>query len=207
MRKEILFTTVVFLAIFASFASCGSADAPPNDQSATEPPEDESSNIMSEAPTEFFITANVTLTDNKLTIVGDTNLPDESTISVDVDRLYKCAGETEWNYAGLAPRMVVIKNGKYSEGAEIRSEEWYYVLSDSFRERGIPPIVEVSDNLLITVIFSPLRFPQPDSVYQIVGRNGEKLKGEQVKPVESASSDTFYILETTQMVYFPFTLR
>jgi len=183
MRKTLLVIGTLLITALLVLGACAPAQMP--------------------KPTEtgFFLTLETELVDNKLTIRGETNLPDGSWLAVHVDRLYKCEGETEWNSVCLAPRKVIVEIGKYSAGAVIYSEKWYDDLSKSFRERGIPPITEVSNKLSIVVIFSPVRFPQPDSVYEVVGQNGEKLHGEQV----SKSSDgTFYILKATSEVYFPF---
>jgi hypothetical protein len=212
MRKDILYATFALLAICASFVSCGSTEAPPSDRSATTSTGDDASNTIPETLTEFFITVDVTITSNELTISGDTNLPDGSIIAVDVIRLIE-RGYDEWNKV-LAQRMVVIKNGKYNESAEISDEEWFEELLDEQFAASINEALErggtskssmymlIQNDLSITVTFSPIKFTQPENVYEVVGRNGEKLKGEQVRP---SSDGTFYVLEATKSVSFPFT--
>jgi len=184
MKRLLSLITIMFLMV--TFVACGEPGVKPTEMG------------------EYLITIDTTVDGNTLTISGKTNLPDDSYLAVHVDRLYKCGGETEWNNAGLASHTATVQNGKYSDVAMIYSEKWYDDLSKYFLESGIPPITEVSDDLSITVIFSPVRFPQSDSVYEIVGRNGERLKGEQVESVEDSSTGTFYVLKAITTAYFPF---
>jgi hypothetical protein len=212
MRKVILYAIFALLTICASFISCGGTEAPPSDLSANTSPGNGPSNTIPETLTEFFITVDVTITGNEFTISGDTNLPDGSIIAVDVNRLIERVDD-EWNKV-LAQRIVVIKNGKYNESAEISDEEWFQELLDEQFAASLNEASEregtstssmymlIQNDLLITVTFSPIKFTQSENVYEVVGRNGEKLKGEQVRP---SSDGTFYVLEATKSVSFPFT--
>lgn len=162
--------------------------------------------VVKPAPTlpeaDFFLTLETELVGNKLTISGETNLPDGSRLGVSVYRLYRCEGETEWYVGDLAyDHTATVENGDYSD-VVICSEKWYDDLSRIFRNTGNPPIVEVSDKLSVGVIFTPKR-QQPGSVYEILGTNAENLKGDQVEPVKGFG-ETFYILEANAEVYFPF---
>ncbi len=181
------------------------APAPPPPAPAPPPPPTPTPTPAPKPPeADFFLTLETELVGNELTISGETNLPNGSLLGVSVNRLYKCESDPEWYVGDVAPDgTAIVENGKYSDVAVI-DESWYDYLSRFFRNTGNPPIVEVSDELSVSVIFTPKR-EQPDSVYEILGPNAENLKGEQVESVENALVGTFYILKANAKVYFPFT--
>lgn len=121
---------------------------------------------------EHFITFSTAIDGNRLIVHGETNLPDGSWLAVHVEKI------TTESTTGVTAHSATVEGGKFSDTVVL------------YRDSG---------QLSVTVIFSPLRFPQPSSVIASVGENGEKLKGSQVKPVEHLG-ETFYTLSANKIL-------
>ncbi|MFC1955782.1 hypothetical protein ACFLWZ_04550 [Chloroflexota bacterium] len=176
---------------------------PISEVSSTPPPKETMPiTITAKPPEEAFLTLETELIGETLLISGETNLPDDSRLGVSVVRLYKCENDPEWYVGDFAPNnTVTVTTGKYIDICDIDvGESWYDWLQNFYRKTGNPEIVEVSDELSVSIIFTP-KAEQPDSVYQILGQNAENLKGEQVESVGK-----FYVLEASTEVYLPFNL-
>lgn len=165
-RKYFLVVLALILAIFLSGCSGG-------EKKETEPEAKQPAEQKQQLPERLFSNltiTNVSVSDGKVTISGNTDLPNGATLIVDFDVWGRSGSDL---YVGVN-KKTIISNGEFK-----------VVLSIPQREEFKKGPYEVS------VLFTPRG--QSDKIIQIVGKDGENLEGEIVD--DSGTFKTMKLVE------------
>lgn len=114
------------------------------------------------------------LEDNQLTIMGNTNIPDNSVLGVSVSRFVEYGNLEDKRVVDLTEDHVQVNNGKFSYNTTLDDHKWY--TDDFLRENKVleTPLKFIYDDIYIIVTFTPAS-DQPEEIYQLLGRKFENL--------------------------------
>jgi len=143
------------------------------------PKKAEKENPTTELKEYFVDLSTVNLSARQIKIDVKTNFPDGTNLLVTVGRTHFLKG-TEDEYSGeIFNKDLTVNQGKIETTISVDDSKWYNehqrlvkALPDE-----IKPISKISDNITISVLFSPKR-EQPNNVLNKLGVNGEYISGD-----------------------------
>jgi len=142
------------------------------------------------------LTLNAQRNGENIKVEGETDLPNESKLTIQIERPLMLKGETEKRYAKVGWNNPIVKDGKYSASIKI---------DDTKVESNTPESVD--SNIRITVSFHPNWYGekiQTDEILKLVGTKGENLTGEEVKVIGSATNNPYNIFEIITTIEFSY---
>ena len=115
----------------------------------------------------------------KINININTDLPNGTNLLIDVRRSHFIKGKKEEYSGDIYSEDLTVRDGKIQTTVIINDIKWYneyQELSESLPD-DFPPISSISDNIKISVLFSPRR-AQSKETLEVLGENGEYIKGD-----------------------------
>jgi len=140
------------------------------------------------------LTLNAQKDGENIKVEGETDLPNDSKLTIEVARPTTLAGESDKGYSKVGWGTPLVKDGKYS--AEIKVDD---ISTTDY-------VISIEPRCRITVSFYPNWYGdkiQNDEVLELVGSKGENLAGDLIKTIGSATKNPYQILETTATIDFP----
>ena len=136
----------------------------------------------------------------KIDIIIETNFPDGTNLLLDVSRSHLLKGKKEKYSGDLFSEDLTVRKGKIQTKVIINDAKWYNEYQDLSKAlpNDFPPITTISDEIKISVLFSPRR-NQSKETLEILGENGEYINGEGLD--KSLSFSTFRV---TKELKIPF---
>jgi hypothetical protein len=139
--------------------------------------------VEKEIPTtelkEYFMDlSTVNLSARKIKINIKTNFPDGTNFLVTVGRTHFLKG-TDDKYSGeIFDNDFSVNQGKIETTVDVNDSDWYNEHQRLVKALpdDIKPISKISDNISVSVLFSPKR-EQPNTILKILGNNGEYVSG------------------------------
>ncbi len=134
----------------------------------------------------YFIDFDISLEGREITLTGNTNIPNESLLSVGIHRYVEYFDETMQE--PLSGKRVVdfenakikVQDGKFNYSTFLTDKEWYD--KDLAENEAIGMrLTKIYEDCYVSLTFTPARNLQPGRVYKILGNKFEKMKGEQVE--------------------------
>lgn len=191
--------TLVFLALFSLTTEAkptnSSSDTPQTSQPVKTPDKTSTETVISKKYEKLTLDAQ--RVGDSITVDGETDLPNDSKLTIQVERPSLWKGETEKRYSKAGWNNPIVKDGKYSANITIDDSG---VLNEA---------ESVDSNVRITVSFHPNWYGeklQTDDVLKLVGTRGENLSGQLIKTIGELTDKPYKILETKTTVDFPFKL-
>lgn len=116
--------------------------------------------------------------DRNVTINISTNFPDGSNLLVDVGRVHYLKGEDDRYSGSIYSQDLKVDQGQIGTTVLVDDSEWYkeHLRLVKALPDDIMPIESISENITISVLFSPAR-SQPKQVLAVVGELGESISG------------------------------
>lgn len=107
-----------------------------------------------------------------------TNFPDGTNLLVDVNRTHFLKGIDEKYSGDIYSKNISVINGKIETIVYIEDSNWYneHIRLVKALPDDIKPIAKISDDITISVLFSPKR-DQLDSILIVTGIDGEYVSG------------------------------
>jgi len=138
--------------------------------------------------------------ERSLKIVITTNFPDDANLFLGIGRIHYLKGKNEKYSGDIFNSDFTVEKGKIETTVEIDDSEWYNEHQRLVKElpNDIMPISKISDDIKITVIFSPAR-TQPKRIINLVGEYGEFIKGEGVDKLGKLTT-----FKASKNIYLPF---
>jgi len=133
-----------------------------------------------EAPEEYKIDIyNSKVNERNLKIVVTTNFPDGTNLLLSVGRPHYLKGKNEIYSGDIFSSDFTVKRGEIETTVEIDDSKWYNEHKKLVKQlpNDIMPIKQISDEVEISVTFSPAR-TQSKKILDLVGEYGENLNGE-----------------------------
>lgn len=160
----------------------------------------ESKNLKSAQPESSKKYEKLTLNAQKegenIAVKGETDLPDDSKLTIEITRPVTWKGETEQRHPTVGWSNPVVKGGKYSAIVKIDDSK-----AESEDNSSVDSKCEVA------VSFHPNWYGeknQNDTVLNLVGRQGENLSGQFVKTIGELTDKPYKILKNSAPVEFPY---
>jgi hypothetical protein len=120
----------------------------------------------------------VKINGNEIKISIETNFPDGTNFLLGVGRTHYLKGENEEYSGKIFDKDFSVQQGKIETTVKVNDSEWYnkHLSLVKALPNDIKPISKISDNVTISVLFSPKR-KQSASILKIVGTDGEYITG------------------------------
>ncbi|HEC32789.1 MAG TPA: hypothetical protein ENI63_00835 [Candidatus Kaiserbacteria bacterium] len=139
------------------------------------------------------------VSDNKITVEGKTNLPDGSILEISVDRVSVWKGEDMERFFTVASSDTVVNNGVYKTEINIDDRKLL-----EFEKNSGEIIKEMNKDVEVSIIFNP-SIKQPQNVINIIGNKGQRLESSSQKKVfGSATPNPVNRLDINFRVEAPF---
>lgn len=181
---------VVFFILFGITTDGSSSQKVSNQSKTTTPIQSESSKKYEK------LTLNAQRDGENIKVDGETDLPNNSKLTIEIDRPNILAGETETRYVKVGWANPIVKDGKYSATVKIEANNGF-----------LDSAASVESKCRITVSFHPTwgdEKIQNDEVLKLVGSKGENLSGQLVKTLGELTNTPSKILETSTSIDFPY---
>ena len=147
------------------------------------------------------------ISENEIRVTINTNFPENTPFTITVARGYsrknnpaEYAGQLYYSYASY------VKDGEINFNFSVDDEKWmdeYYQIkkqNESYDNR-FTDIETIKDTLEINVLYTPKSEPSKE-IKDIIGENGEHLKGAEVDKVEmNEGTSDFYVFDKTIKLY------
>lgn len=185
-RKYLVLSGLLLITLIIIIISIGGG----NEEGKTEPetilPTQEIQEELEKLQEEYFIDFDINLEGRKITLDGNTNLPNESQLSVGIHRYVEYFDEglqeplLGKRVVDFDNSKVQVQDGKFSYSIYLTDREWY---KNDLAENKIIGLIltKIYNDCYASITFTPARNLQPERVYKILGNKFEKMKGNQVE--------------------------
>ncbi len=115
----------------------------------------------------------------KVKIIINTDFPNGTNLLLSIGRTHYLKGKSEAYSGDIFSKDFSVEQGKIETTVDINDSEWYneHLRLVKALPNDIQPIAKISDNINISVLFSPARI-QSNDILKILGTKGEFVTGE-----------------------------